>query len=318
MTLSYHNAIRSEDGYILSVDNLVIDFSFSSSQTMDSLSALLEHMPIKYAVQVTYWFSGKIGTFKHQFKIQMQDGTSFWLGCILNSRRPVNRFRLDFNPNKTAQHRALQDLLSFLILHTRLHRRTVKRFDLAVDIPVARNDVFLVKDNRAYQERRHGEELTQYLGAKSSTVGRCKLYNKKIEAKLDYPLTRLELTLNPETPYEDIRFPVVYYIANMQTSLDELIRITDTERFIIGALLQGYGAVTDLGRKTRAKITQLLESYVKEVQISKQDYEGVLNQIRGYLTGQALSEATNEDQPRNVPAWVQEAEQAEQEELPFT
>lgn len=196
-------------------------------------------------------------------------------------------------------------------------RRTIRRFDLAVDIPVVRSDVFLVKDNRAYLERRHGQEWTQYLGAKSSTVGRTKLYNKSVESRLDYPLTRLELTLNPETPYGDVKFPTVYWIQTMETTIDELISVTDTERFILGAILQGYGAVTDLGRKTRAKITRLLADYVKEVKISPEEYDGILHQLRGYITGQALSEAADKDQPPTVPEWVKKADQSEQTELPL-
>lgn len=315
MTLQYHDPISTKDGYTLSVDNIVADFAVTP-KTMETLGTLLDGLSIKYAVQVTYWFSGKIGSFKHNFKIQMQDGSSFWLGCVLNAGKPVNRVRLDANPNKVAQHQAFQTVLSFLIQHTRLHRRTVKRFDLAVDIPVERSDVFLVKDNRAYLERRHGREYTQYLGAKSSTAGRVKLYNKQIEAKLDYPLTRLELTLNPEARFEDVKFPAVYYITTMQTSLDEL-KITDTERFIIGAILQGYGAVTDLGRKTRAKITRLLADYVKEVKISPQDYEEILRQVRGYVTDQSPPGATDKDQPPDVPGWVAQAEQSQQTELPL-
>lgn len=310
----YYNPISTQDGYTLSVDNIVADFAVTP-KTMETLGTLLDGLSIKYAVQVTYWFSGKIGTFKHQFKIQMQDGTSFWLGCVLNSRKPINRVRLDANPNKVAQHAAFEAVLQFLIKHTRLHRRIVKRYDLAVDIPAERSDVFLVKDNRAYLERRHGREFTQYLGAKSSTVGRTKLYNKQIEAKLGYPLTRLELTLNPEIPYGDVKFPAVYWIQTMETTIDELISVTDTERFIIGAILQGYGAVTDLGRKTREKITRVLADYVKEVKISQQDYDAIQHQLRGYITGQALSEATDKDQPTAEPGWVRKAAQSQQTEL---
>lgn len=316
MTLQYHNSISTKDGYTLSIDNIVVDFAVTP-KTMETFGTLLDGLPIKYAVQVTYWFSGKIGSFKHNFKIQMQDGTSYWVGCVLNSRKPINRVRLDANPNKVAHHAAFEAVLQFLIRHTRLHRRTVKRFDLAVDIPAERSDVFLVKDNRAYLERRHGREFTQYLGAKSSTVGRTRLCNKQIEAKLGYPLTRLELTLNPEIPYGDVKFPTVYWIQTMETTIDELISVTDTERFILGAILQGYGAVTDLGRKTRAKITRLLERYIKRVEISQQDYDAILHQLRGYITDQGPTEATDKDQPTDVPGWVTKAEQSQQTELEF-
>lgn len=280
---------------------------------------LLAKLPISHAVEVVHWSSFRPGTFREQFVIRFQDRNSFWIGAVLNGRKPERgRVRMDFNPNKVSTHEVFKLLHEYLVKNTRPMHRTVKRFDLAVDMPVARNDVFLVKDSRVYIERRHGQEWTQYLGAQASHVGRVKLYNKQAEAGLTEPLTRLEITLDPATPYEKIKFPTVYYIETMQVSMEEQ-KITDTERFIVGALLQGYGAVTDLGRKTREKITRLLERYVKEVQISQQDYERILAQVRGYTTGQAPIEPTDKDQaPRKAPktpAWVSDAEQAERTEL---
>lgn len=233
---------------------------------------LLDALPMHYAVSVTHWNSFRIGAFREQFTIAHQDGTSFWLGAALNGKATEwGRVRLDFNPNKVAQHSAFQTLLLFLVRNTRPMHRIVKRFDLAVDIPADRFDCFLVKDNRAYSERRHGREWTQYLGAKSSTVGRVKLYNKTVEARLNYPLTRLELTLDPAVGYDEMAFPTVYAAFTAQISTDEF-EATDTERFILGALLNGYGSLNMLGRKTRAKMEHLLELYVQRVEISKSEY----------------------------------------------
>ena len=213
----------------------------------------------------------------------MQDNTSFWLGAVLNSRTTEwGRCRLDFNPNKVAKHSAFQKVLRFLIENTRPIHRIIKRFDLAIDIPACRFDCFLIKDSRAYSERRHGQEWTQYLGAKSSTVGRVKLYNKTAEAKLDYPLTRLELTLDPGTPYEKINFPKVYYLKSTCTTIDN-IKMTDTDRFILNALLQGYGTLNELGRKTRSKMEMLMAYYTCRVSISSKTYARVLEQLDSYL-----------------------------------
>ena len=132
---------------------------------------------------------------------------------------------------------------------------------MAIDIPVDRSRCFLVKDRRLYIERRHGVEYTQYLGSKSASVGRVKLYNKTAEAKLDYPLTRLELTLDPRIPYEKINFPTMYYLKSTCTVTNN-IKMTDTERFILNALLQGYGTLNELGRKTRAKMEILMANYI--------------------------------------------------------
>lgn len=137
----------------------------------------------------------------------------------------------------------------------------IRRFDLAVDNPIERMSVFLEKDARAYFERRHGRELTQYLGPRSAH-GRVKLYNKQLEAKLDWPLTRLEITPDPAIPYKKIKFPTVYYLDNLQVQIEEM-KVTDTERFILNAILQGYGSTKQLGRKTREKNRTAYETICK-------------------------------------------------------
>ena len=276
---------------------------------------LLETLPFTRAVEVTHWSSFKMGSFKEQFSIRFQNGNSFWIGAVLNGCKPeYGRVRIDFNPNKVAEHEVFQLLLEYLVDNTRPMHRKIRRYDLAADIPVLRQDVFLVKDNRAYIERRHGQEWTQYLGAKSSTVGRVKLYNKQTEAHLNYPLTRLELTLDPATPYDKINFPTVFYLDDMQMCIEEA-KATETERFIIEALLQGCGTIDQLGRRTQAKIKALIESYTKRVEISEQDYSRILSQVNGYKSGVIQTRATETDQsPRReaeTPDWLQMVKQAQ-------
>lgn len=301
---------------ILSIDNVVLDIYISAPKARDSLMALLDKLPIQYAVDIQHWNSYRPGTYREQFSIKHQDGTSFWLGAVLNGRKPEwGKVRLDFNPNKVAGHAVFVKLLSFLLESTRPMHRTIKRYDLAVDIPVKRFDVFLVKDSRAYIERRHGQEWTQYLGAQSSHPGRVKLYNKTVEANLTYPLTRLEITLDPKVSYDKIPWPTVYYLRTYQMEMDEL-KVTDTERFILNALLQGYGALNQLGRKTREKVQSLMTRYVSYIELSPGDYNKIINQLYGYIRGTAVTTPTENDKPpappkKAVPDWVREIENEE-------
>ena len=72
----------------------------------------------------------------------------------------------------------------------------IKRWDLAVDVPYGRDCVQLIKDNRKYSQfYKSSQDFTEYLGSMSSP-GRVKIYNKQLEAELDYPLTRIEVTLD--------------------------------------------------------------------------------------------------------------------------
>ena len=263
----------------ISIDNIVLDVSIVRPELIELLELMIQNIASGSKATVVSWESRKPGTFRRQVSVRIDDDRSFWLGIGLVGNGVLeDRCRLDFNPNKVANDANFQMIHQFLIRNSREVYRKIPRFDLAIDIPVERNRCFLVKDRRMYIERRHGSEFTQYLGSKSSTVGRVKLYNKAIEADLNYPLTRLELTLDPTQDYEKVNFPVVYYIDAAE-NVDEAVRITDTERFILNALLQGYGSLDGLGRKTRKKMEELLRSYVKKVEITKIMHQKIIEQL---------------------------------------
>lgn len=148
-----------------------------------------------------------------------------------------------------------------------------------------------------------------------------KLYNKQIEARLGHPLTRLELTLDPAIPYGEVNFPTVYYLDDLQLCFSEY-RATDTERFILNAVLQGCGTLDQLGRRTRDKIKVLMSNYVKYIEITKQDYNKILMQLNSYKNGKLSTAATDQDQPPPKklipPEWVSEAEEADILEMSWT
>ena len=274
----YKNSFRFQD-MVLSIDNVVLDVSISRPELLDVLDAMITSIALGSEASVATWENRKPGNFRKQHSIRIDDERSFWLGVGLVGNGVLqDRCRLEFNPNKVADNANFQLIHQFLIRNSREVCRKIPRFDLAIDIPIERSRCFLVKDRRMYIERRHGAEFTQYLGSKSSRVGRVKLYNKAVEADLNYPLTRLELTLDPTLDYEKISFPTVYYIDTTENTVD--VRMTDTERFILNALLQGYGSIDGLGRKTRKKMEEIIRFYVKKVEITKIMYEKVVEQLR--------------------------------------
>ena len=268
--------------YTLSIDNIVLDLWIANQDAKDIIDATIDSLTGN-GVEIISWEGNKPGTFLKQFLFKLGDEKSFWIGHgLISAGVSYDRYRVEFNPNKVAGHEIFKIVHQLLIKYSRKSVSHIARFDLAIDIPVDRSRCFLVKDRRLYIERRHGVEYTQYLGSKSASVGRVKLYNKTAEAKLDYPLTRLELTLDPGIPYEDIKFPEVYYLKSTCTETNNF-KLTDTERFILNALLQGYGTVNELGRKTRAKMEMLMADYVYQVSISSKTYSKVLDQLSSYL-----------------------------------
>ena len=280
----YYNPIYDGD-LVLSVDNFVLDASISSPEIRELLENIIRNIANGMKMSVVSWESHKPGTFRYQTAFRIDDERSFWLGHgLISSGTLVERYRLEANPNKVGNDPNFQLIREFLVRNSREILCRIPRFDLAIDIHVDRSLCFLVKDRRLYIERRHGAEFTQYLGSKSSSVGRVKLYNKTVEAKLDYPLTRLELTLDPNKPYEEVNFPEVYVIN--QAAMDG-VRLTETERFIVNAVLQGCGKVTDLGRKMGEKIERILDDHLGVVEITKDSYDLILDQVKTYCTKSA-------------------------------
>lgn len=285
LMLSYFNPIQTENGLTLSVDRLVIDYYVGSPLKREAFSAFIFRLPLHYNVDTQLWDAFKPGTYNSNAIIKLNDGNSFYIGMGLNAAKTEwEKIRIEFNPNKVGCHSVLLRILRWLTGATQPMHRSIRRFDLAVDIPIDRNDVTLIKDRRLYTSRKHGAEFTEYLGAKASTTGRVKLYNKQTEAGLAYPLTRMEITLDPNIPHEKQPWPKVYYIDNHQCQLDDFRRLNDTQRFIVNALLAGFGSIKDLGRREQEKIKPVLEQYIEYVEISKNDYMKILQQLDRYVT----------------------------------
>lgn len=284
----YHNPIL--DGNLtLSIDNIILDVSISRPEHQDLLKSMVLNIGRGNSTRVASWESRKQGTYRYQTSFQIDDNRSFWLGNgLISGGTLIDRYRLDANPNKVGGNSNFDLIRNFLIRNSRGTMCKIPRFDLAIDIPVERSQCFLVKDRRLYIERRHGVEYTQYLGAKSSQAGRVKLYNKAAEAKLATPLTRLELTIAADTPYKDLNFPEVYVLDKATMAMDD-VRLTETERFILNAVLHNCGKVTDLGRKTRDKIKGVIDDHLRKIKISKASYAQILEQLTSYCTEGAIT-----------------------------
>lgn len=314
--LTYYKPIQTAEGFTLSIDKAVIDYKLSGPPALDALVDFLDMLPVRMAVAVRHWSSFRWATYKEQYTIGFRDYNSFWLGVGLNNVKTEHtRARLEFNPNKCAHHAAFLAVLAFLNTHTRPMHTAIRRFDLAMDIPVDRANAKLLKDGRVYSERRHGQEWTEYLGPKSSTVGRVKIYNKQKEAKLRYPLTRLEVTLDPTTPFNSLPWPQAYYIKRCQIGVEEL-SINDTERYILSALLAGYGSTKELCRKTREKMDKLLAHYTHDITLDPHDYTEILFHLSSFLQYPRYDLGLDHIEPDQPPPrplppppdWVREAE----------
>ncbi|MCD7994824.1 MAG: hypothetical protein LUK37_24810 [Clostridia bacterium] len=216
----YHFNPLVEDGIFYSCDSLRYSFEFPDIEKVESFLSLVSSFPGSMV-----YTSFKDFDYRYLYVFGIK-GLSFSLGLCMNGvkKDTVLQGFLDFNPNKilgevaygdgflrttvspfTQEEVAFHDLRSqisdILIellqeLFSRVDTIKIKRWDLAVDVPYGRDCVQLIKDNRKYSQfYKSAQDFTEYLGSMSSP-GRVKVYNKQLEAELNYPLTRIEVTLD--------------------------------------------------------------------------------------------------------------------------
>lgn len=283
----YFMPVRSGTGDTYSIDKLILDFKLRGGrQWSDAFFSFLNQ---SMAVYFKHWTTNRIGSYKEQFTFDCGDGNSFWCGVGLNdgTGNVTNRVRLEFNPNKVAENYVFIQVFNCL-RSLAVGPPGVVRFDLAVDFPVLRSDCWLLKDNRMYEEvRKSSEDRTQYLGERNKP-GRCKLYNKALEAGLGYPLSRLEITLSGEAmAYTDLQavWPQVLVLDDLQLVFDGL-KLTETDRFIVRSLILAPERIGELSWYKRKKIGCIMEQYTRFLGIDKPAYENVVSQL--YIYSQQL------------------------------
>lgn len=142
-----------------------------------------------------YWTTPQMRQFFYNYDIEIEEGKSFWFGfCHNNERRSFYEeaeynFTIEFNPNKLKDDKIIQYLLSLS------GKWFIKSFDLAMDLKININD--LITDTSGRQRDvvfSYGYDNKTIVSGKGD--GRLKIYNKKIESKLNIPgeLTRVEVT----------------------------------------------------------------------------------------------------------------------------
>lgn len=281
--------VKTSNGDVYSIDKLVLDFRLKVRSGGEWAEDFLFFLSFDMFTYFKNWSTNKIGSYKEQFTFDCGDGNSFWAGVGLNdgTGKVVNRVRLEFNPNKVAQNYVFVRVFNrLLVLSSRPPQ--VVRFDLAVDFPVLRSDCFLIKDQRLYEEyRKSTEDRTQYLGSRNK-AGRCKLYNKALEAGLGYPMSRLELTIGGDSmSYEDVLaiWPKVLIWDDLQMAFDGE-KLTDTDRFIIKSLIMHPDRIYELSYYMKKRIERTMIRYTRFLQLDETIYQRIISQL--YIYSQLL------------------------------
>ena len=170
---------------------------------------------------------------------------------------------------------SIWQLLTFI---PRFRLRPV-RFDLAIDLPVARDKVYLIKDKRLYEEYSYSAiNKTQYLGVRNNH-GRVKVYNKALEQKLDIDLTRIEITIDwDKFTYGEVKkiLPSFYILDSFQFTID----LSGTDKVILVAVMSDVTLLSELGRYKKEKIKSYLREIEYNLTLEYEKYNNVLQQIK--------------------------------------
>ena len=287
--LKYFLPVRTGSGDTYSVDKLLLDFKLRTHGEGEWSDDFFLFLRLDLETYFKHWTTSKIGTFREQFSFECDDGETFWCGVGMNdgTGKVLNRVRLEFNPNKVGRSYVFVRVFNRLRVLAVGPPRIV-RLDLAVDFPVLRSDAFLLKDARTYEEfSRSGSDRTQYLGERNAH-GRCKLYNKALEAGLAHPLTRLEVTISGDAlGYEDILsvWPRVLVMDDLQLVFSGE-KLTEVDRFIVRTLIMDPERIRELSKYMRKKIRCIMDRYTRFLELDRAVYERIISQL--YIYSQVL------------------------------
>ena len=285
--MRYYVSFSDDFNYTYSIDKLVLHGTFLYN-TFDEFSARLNSLMIKsvcydelpFSMSLyrdTYYQSLKKLTYLNNFKFELCFGSeqsSFWLGTHFQGfDKTLDTWKLELNPNKCMPCDFVSSLFS--LLNTYSKHITIGEYDVAVDIPLPRDFLFLVKDKRKYQcVVNSSVDKTEYLGSRHSH-GFCKLYNKQLESCLNFPLTRFEMTCT-SLLLSDIlgAFPLIYAQREQLLFIDS--KLNDTDKFILKTLIFDPVRISELGRNKRKKMSEALQCAFKSVSFDSSCFSRLL------------------------------------------
>ena len=267
MSVAYYDPVFGEDGKIYSIDNLRIEFEISSEKSLEFSRLFMD----PYRVDIESWpVNTKENRYKHMWTLTYVDDdheiSSSTVGYVFNSiSGSINRKGfLDVNPNKCGW--AEQFWKDFEKIRSCSITWNVKRIDVAIDVKTKRENVYLCKDNRMYEMKAYSlSNRTEYLGRRNNP-GRVKVYNKQEESKTNTPLTRIEITTEPNAEDFYKHYPQIYDISKGSQLDISLMELTPTDMAILKMAYQsmvdrndeGLMVFNSLGRNKKQKLKPFL------------------------------------------------------------
>lgn len=277
-----YNKKIEHNNIFYSVDMLRLK-TYMSFSTFSELEFRLKLVWKDYIKQE--YTSPKINNFFYNYVIEIEEGQSFWFGFLHNTEKRDEKnefynFTIEFNPNKLKDNNILLYILGLS------GKWFLKSLDLAMDLKVNILDLNVDFSGRKQMKifSKGYDDKTIYIGKDEARI---KIYNKKIESKLNIlgDLTRVEVSRTfDDFPITDIKFfkfgdkfPTIY--------LNEYIySLSDYEDKTLFALLyavQNGFPIKDLSRVYKKKIKNLLQGGYK-ILFDEKSATQVINQTIFY------------------------------------
>lgn len=281
--LSYFETLKDDYNIIYSLDMIRLNFEFLNSINDDSFSDLIIKYETLHLVEVKRFYSKSGLGYKYLYNFNFNEDNnscSFAIGIGLNClSENNNRGFIEFNPNKCYQISYFKTFLNDLV--NLCYEFKLIRYDVALDIPLSRNKIKMVKNSRCNYEYIYSEDhnitdgqilnrsITEYQGRRNKNKF-CKLYDKTRESKLNYDLTRIEFTFDrDEIEFSNLPKFILYDIhlnphvdMTLYNSKDlviaDLLRSTDDLNFYLNRLNYRY----------KMKIMPLLSDYDLKIDIN--------------------------------------------------
>lgn len=267
------------DGIVASIDNVRIKYAYSKSgfdyeqrDRFDTLTRMLEsltalslweerHFEIKCSREAGF----KIGNYMRTITYELPDGNSF---AVLVGRYSYNssvkmvepEIIMDINPNKIPP--KIWHRIAWILAPT-AQKISVQRFDLAVDLPICRDQLELQKrPGSGYQKFEDKEgAVTEYTGERSHHAA-VKLYDKAADLGLDdLTCTRCEITIDP-AKFKGVAqlWPTILSHAPVELSMDFDALPYEVKSVILCPQLAPV-LKASVGRNTWAKYRKMIEAY---------------------------------------------------------
>ena len=283
--INYTNEVKLQSGQVYSLDMVRLSLELREDMQpfvtwLSNKNVTEDNFDVRHRLSLTEF------TYRDFFNIKT-DTYSFVLAIGFNgSRADRNKGFIEFNPNKCKG--AMFDKV-FNKLRDYIISSDVVRYDLAIDIPIQRYLVRLVKDNRNYQYICSRESETEYLGVRNKS-GFTKLYDKTKESNLDYDLTRLEITCELATLAENkegitdvskVNFPCVSILHEQEGLVFD--KLSSTDKVLIQALKM-LDSPNSLLKQLKYEKRKKIEPYLCErtIQLDVVALKEIIKQVRVY------------------------------------